>query len=161
MIATHDTQVTADELWSIVSEVWESILGSQVRAVDRAFNLEESLTSAVAIHGDWEGLVTFTCPPAAAADLTRAMLAMKAHEDVTSEDVQDAVGEIANVVGGQVKRLCAGVNRLGLPQVATGLATPRAQACCRAGVEWAGHVARVVVWRWVAGATGSVDGEAR
>ena len=161
MRTTHDSRVSSDDLWSIVSEVWESILGLEARPVDHAFNLEQALTSAVGIHGEWEGLVTFTCPVGAGEDITRAMLGLDAGEPVSGEDVSDALGEIANVIGGQVKALCSGENQLGLPVVGSGMAMPHAKACCRAGVEWAGHVARVAVWRAMSDAAGSGEGEAR
>jgi chemotaxis protein CheX len=158
---TNAGQVSAEELWSIVSEVWESILGQEARRVEHAFGLEEALTGAVGISGAWEGLVTFTCPRHAAEDITRAMLALAPDDPLTHDDVTDALGEGANVIGGQVKALCDGANQLGLPVVGTGMALPHAQACCRVGVEWAGHAARVGVWRSTARANGSPDGGAR
>ena len=161
MTTTYDSTVTADDLWSIVSEVWTSILGDEPRRSEHAFDLEGSLTSAVAISGDWDGVVTFTCPPAAATAVARAMLALDDDAEVSGEDVTDALGEVANVVGGQVKALCAGDNRLGLPVVGHGMALPHAQPCCRMGMEWAGHVARIAVWRSTAPAVGTADGGGR
>jgi chemotaxis protein CheX len=161
MSTVGEVVVSADELWSIVTEVWESILGSGVVQADHAFGLDAALTAAVSIHGDWDGLVTFTCPEPAARDIARVMLDLDAEAALSEDDVEDALGEIANVVGGQVKSLCAGENRLGLPDVRRGMVLPRAKPCCRVGVEWAGHVARVAVWRSTATAVGSVDGEAR
>lgn len=161
MTTVQDVHVSGSDLWSIVTEVWESILGQPVAQVDHAFNLDEALTSAVTISGDWDGVVTFTCPQAAAAAIARAMLALGPDDDLTDEDVVDALGEVVNVVGGQVKSLCAGENHLGLPLVSHGMVLPHAQPCCRIGVEWAGHVARVAVWRSTATAVDSVDGEAR
>jgi chemotaxis protein CheX len=160
VITTRDAHVTADELWSIVQEVWESLLGHDAQRAEHAFNLERSLTGVVAISGDWDGVVSFTCPEAAAREITRTMHALDGGAGVSSEDVVDALGEIANVIGGQVKSLLVGENRLGLPQVAAGMPSPQAQACCRVGVEWAGHAARVTVWRST-GVAGRGDGEGR
>ncbi|KQX64561.1 chemotaxis protein CheX [Angustibacter sp. Root456] len=161
MSTAEGVLVSSDELWSIVGEVWESILDHSAMRVDHAFNLDEAMTSAVTISGDWNGVVTFTCPRTAGVAIARAMLALGPEDDVSDEDVVDALGEIANVVGGQVKALCAGDNHLGLPLVSHGMVLPHAQPCCRIGVEWARHVARVAVWRSTASAVDSVDGGAR
>lgn len=161
MSIAEQVVVSSDELWSIVGDVWESILGQPARQVDHAFNLDAAMTSAVTITGDWNGVVTFTCPEAAGEAIARAMLALGPEDDASDEDVVDALGEIVNVVGGQVKSLCAGDNHLGLPLVSHGMVLPHAQPCCRIGVEWAGHVARVAVWRSTATAVGSMEGEAR
>ena len=161
MTTAQDLAVSSDEVWSIVTEVWESMLGEPVIRADHAFNLDEAFTGAVRIHGDCEGLVSFTCPEPAAREIARVMLALEAGAVLTEDDIEDAIGEVANVVGGQVKSLCAGDNRLGLPDVTRGMVLPQAQPCCRVGLEWAGHVARIGVWRSTATVVGSVDGEAR
>jgi chemotaxis protein CheX len=161
MSTLQDVHVTGDVLWSIVAEVWESILEQPAARADHAFNLDDALTAAVTISGDWDGVVTFTCPQPAAVAIARAMLALGPDDEVSDEDVADALGEVVNVVGGQVKSLCPGDNHLGLPLVSHGMVLPHAQPCCRTGVEWAGHVARVAVWRSTATAVGSGEGEAR
>lgn len=150
--------VTADDLWGITGAVWESVVRVPVARVDHAFNLDAALTGAVTIRGGWAGLVTFTCPRPAAEDVTRRMLALPDGAPVAADDVADAIGEITNVVGGQVKALCPGDNRLGLPSVATGLVATGTLPVCRLGVEWEGHVARVAVWR---SATEVTDPEGR
>ena len=161
MITTQGPTLTADDLWSIVDELWDSMMGRTAVRVDHAFNVDRALTGVVSIDGDWQGHVTFTCPRPAADDVARALLGLRADEAVSADDVTDALGEVTNIVGGHVKSLCAGNNTLGLPQVHAGLATPQAQVCCRTGLEWSGHVARVGVWRSTTSVVGSGDGEGR
>ncbi len=150
--------VSADEVWQLVADVWESLLDLPVRRAEHAFALDHALTASVALHGNWSGLVTFTCPAAAAADVARAMLALPDGEEPTSEDVEDALGEVANVLGGNVKALLPGAERLGLPRVGTGLVPVQAEPVCRIGIEWPGHVARVAVWRMATTGSGTDDG---
>ncbi|GAB3598479.1 hypothetical protein GCM10027446_28870 [Angustibacter peucedani] len=141
--------VSADAVWEIVVEIWESLLGSPVLRAEHAFGLDDALTAGVALHGGWSGLVTVTCPPAAADALARTMLALDEADAPTSEDVEDALGEVANVLGGNVKALVPGAERLGLPRVGRGLVPAGAVLVCRNGIEWQDHVARVAVWQLV------------
>ena len=57
-------------------------------------------------------------------ELARALLCMEPEEDdLPEEDVADAVGEVVNIVGGQVKRLIGGPDstmKLGLPLIVHG-----------------------------------------
>lgn len=161
MTTAQELAVSSDEVWSIVTEVWESMLGTPVIRADHAFNLDEAFTAAIRIHGDCEGLVTFACPEPAAREIAQVMLALDDGAELSEDDVEDALGEVANVIGGQVKSLCPGDNQLGLPDVTRGMVLPQAKPCCRVGLEWAGHVARIGVWRSTATAVSSVDGEAR
>ena len=50
------------------------------------------------------------------AELTRTLLGDHAPELLEHEDVVDAFGEIANVVGGNVKAVLPGPSVLGLPE---------------------------------------------
>ncbi|WP_426561104.1 chemotaxis protein CheX [Angustibacter sp. McL0619] len=137
----------ADDVWQIVADVWESMLGLPAVRADRAFELHGALTASVQLSGDWDCLVTVTLPRSTAVDVTRVMLQLEDSDEVSEADVADAVGEVVNVVGGNVKALLAGRTSLGLPKVAFEWAPVHAQLLCRTGVEWPGHVARVGVWR--------------
>jgi hypothetical protein len=138
--------VGTDDVWQIVADVWQSLLGQQAAQVEHAFGLDGTLTGSVDVRGDWTGLVTVTLPRRAADAVTRSMLGFDAADEVMDEDVRDAVGELANVIGGNVKALVPRPARLGLPRIVSGLAPTHAQLVCRVGVEWSGQVARVAVW---------------
>lgn len=72
----------------------------------------------VDLHGGWAGRASVTTERATADDLARALLALDADEAVGDEDLRDAFGEVANVVGGNVKSLLPAHGSLGLPEVA-------------------------------------------
>jgi chemotaxis protein CheX len=152
----------ADDVWRIVADVWDSMLGLPAVRADRAFELHGALTASVQVEGDWRGLVTLTLPQSTAAAITRVMLQLAADAEVSEEDVADAVGEVVNVVGGNVKALLGGRTRLGLPAVEAEWAPVHTRLLCRTGVEWREHVARVGVWRLSRAACDDVnEGDAR
>jgi chemotaxis protein CheX len=66
-----------------------------------------------------------------------------------ADDVADAVGELVNVLGGNVQGLLLEESALGLPQVRTyDEPAPRRAAVevCHAELVWAGHPVDVRVW---------------
>jgi chemotaxis protein CheX len=111
-----------DELvGAVVEQVWESLLGAVARpwAGPRpAGATVPTVRAQVRLSGDWNGLVRLTCDPATAETLAAAMLMSGPDEALPEEDVLDAVGEVVNVVGGNVKGALVGRTSLGLPQVA-------------------------------------------
>ena len=71
-----------------------------------------SLSSWVDVVGPWTGTVVLTTGRETAAELTRALLGEHAPAELEDEDVDDAFGEIANVVGGNVKAALPGPSAL-------------------------------------------------
>jgi chemotaxis protein CheX len=77
------------------------------------------LTGCVQITGVWEGAIIVSFSHNLAVATTAFMFDMEADE-VSHEELQDAVGELANMVGGSVKGLVPGPSRLSLPTVIDG-----------------------------------------
>ena len=112
------------ELTEITERVWSSLVEAPLlprqpgqpglAAGSRTF------TGCVQITGAWEGAVTVHCSEALAKALTAAMF-MVDPEDTTPEEVTDALGELANMVGGNVKALLPEPCRISLPAVADGM----------------------------------------
>jgi chemotaxis protein CheX len=67
---------------------------------------EVGLTSMIGLAGDLKGVLVVSCPEQTAKGITGAMLGMEVDE--MNEDVQDAIGEIANMVAGGLKTSLAG-----------------------------------------------------
>ena len=109
---------------SIADEVWPSLVGDGEAFVPVPVAPPAEVVSAwVDIVGPWTGSVVLTCAPATAAALTESVLMTRPPTVVDDEDVADALGELANVLGGNIKSVLPGESRLGLPQVGT--APPR------------------------------------
>jgi len=62
-----------------------------------------------------------------------------APDELEAEDVDDALGELANVVGGNVKAALPGPSTLGLPQVGEAPGVRNPEDVCRLEVLWRGQ----------------------
>jgi chemotaxis protein CheX len=143
---------TAD-VQAVTEQVWTSFLGDQEPLIPRfldpgqAFDADEVWSSAVSIGGGWSGIVTIELSAQVAVELTRVMLAFEEGDPISDEDVADAVGELVNMIGGNVKSLMPGPSVLTLPIVAAGRAAHASDAVEVARVDaiWAGEPVRVSV----------------
>jgi chemotaxis protein CheX len=114
----------SETVQSIADEVWPSLVGDGEAFVPVPVPPPADVVSAwVDIIGPWTGSVVVTCAPATAAALTESVLMTRPPEVVDDEDVADALGELANVLGGNIKSVLPGESRLGLPRI--GSAPPR------------------------------------
>jgi len=66
-------------------------------------SFHETLTSMVGLAGSHSGILAVHCPKALALRITSSMLGMEVTE--IDDDVNDALGEIANMIGGDVKHI--------------------------------------------------------
>ncbi len=122
----------------VVEQVWESFLGSEEPLLPgMPSELVAGWSGAVTVSGAWEGMVSVELPTAMAEEVTRRMLAV---DETTDEDVADAVGELVNMVGGNVKSLMPGPSALSLPLVAAGRVARSSDAVevCRLDASWGG-----------------------
>ncbi len=67
--------------------------------------MTNSITAMIGLAGKYKGVIAVHFPNAIALDITSSFLGMDV--DAINEDVRDAVGEIANMVGGNIKTLLA------------------------------------------------------
>ena len=107
--------------------------------------ITDPLSSWVDVVGPWTGSVVLTTGRETAADLTRALLGEAAPAELEDEDVIDAFGEIANVVGGNVKAALPGPSALSLPDVGTAPAVRNPADVCRVDVLWRGRPVSISV----------------
>ncbi len=80
-----------------------------------------SITGMVGLAGSYTGVLSIHCPQSLAMAITSNMLGMEVDE--IGEDVFDALGEIANMLGGHVKQVFSsgGLDiNLSLPTVISG-----------------------------------------
>jgi chemotaxis protein CheX len=125
---------------SIAEEAWFALVGPDELLVPLPGELPADLLSAwVDVVGPWTGSVVLTTGRQTAAELTHALLGETAPELLEHEDVADAFGEIANVVGGNVKAALPGPSALGLPEVGEAPAVRNADDLVRVDVLWRGR----------------------
>ncbi|GAB1694710.1 chemotaxis protein CheX [Krasilnikovia sp. M28-CT-15] len=114
-----DVVVSEAELAEMVEQVWMSYLDPE--GVDPLIATGDStqlceVHSSVSITGSWSGHVVYATSTTAARRAAAAFLAMEPDE-VSEEDLTDVLGELANIVGGNVKAMLPPGALLSLPQV--------------------------------------------
>jgi len=106
-----EANLTEDGVRSSIVEIAKGVFSTMVMLdvadlaplTEPVVNFHETLTSMVGLAGSYSGILAIHCPKSLSLRITTNMLGM----DVTeiSEDVNDAMGEIANMIGGDVKHI--------------------------------------------------------
>jgi chemotaxis protein CheX len=142
-----------DDLAEMVDQVWSSYLDPE--GLDPLIRVDEPVDgsevhSSVSITGSWHGHVVYASSTAAARQATAAFMAMEADE-VSQEDISDVLGELANIVGGNVKAMLPPGCFLSLPQVvlAPTSATVYPSAVRVSGLygTWQGEPVSITMWQ--------------
>ena len=104
----------------IVEDVFRTMLNLEVCKCNGTGSAAPgSLTSAVQFVGEWKGAVLLQCSPPQALAFTRCLMPglKPSHID---EDVRDSLGELANMVGGNLKSVLPPGVALSMPSVVDG-----------------------------------------
>ena len=133
-----------DTVQSIAQEAWSALIGDDEFLVPLPGGLpDDAVSSWVEVVGPWTGAVVLTCGRATAEQLARCLLAEHAPPVLDADDVADGMGELANVVGGNVKAVLPGPAVLGLPEYG---AAPEAGADeLRVDLLWRGQSLTITV----------------
>ena len=125
---------------SIAEDAWTALVGEDEFLLPIPGELPADVVSSwVDVVGPWTGTVVLTTARETAAGLTRALLGDHAPDELEDEDIADAFGEIANVVGGNVKAALPGPSALSLPDVGEAPAVRNPADLCRVDVLWRGE----------------------
>jgi hypothetical protein len=131
---------------SIAEDAWTALVGEDEFLLPMPGELPgDVLSSWVDVVGPWTGTVVLTTGRETAADLTRALLGDHAPAELEDEDIADAFGEIANVVGDNVKAALPGPSALSLPDVGAAPAVRNPVDVCRVDVVWRGEALSISV----------------
>jgi chemotaxis protein CheX len=146
---TANPSPTDEDLFAIAEQVWSSYLD-----VDGASPLLQAppsrpsrdVCASVSVTGAWRGHVVVSCSMTAARKTAAALLGIDL-DDATADDVTDALGELANIIGGNVKSLMPEPSALSLPVVLIDGNTgwPSAVEVCHLHGEWSGEPIAVQV----------------
>jgi chemotaxis protein CheX len=109
------------ELGQFVAGIWQGQLGLDVQPGDpqAAHGMVSWLTGSVRIAGPWRGAVVLACSVPLAQRAAAIMFGV-APQAVTVEQTQDAVSELTNIIGGNIKPLLAPGAYLSTPVVGDG-----------------------------------------
>jgi chemotaxis protein CheX len=113
--------IEVQDIRDITGSVWSSVLGAQPEGRgDEEARLSGAVwTGCVQMAGGWDGAVTVQCP----AHLVRGAAASMFDVDpldISADEMRDALGELANMIGGNIKALLPGPTQLSLPFVVEG-----------------------------------------
>ncbi len=148
--------VDREQVLAIVQEVFAAMLDAGEQLV--TVHPEPTLTfaapvsahvdmSAATDQGELNARALLCTESDTAHEIARELLMLTPDDPVTTEDLIDAFGEIANVVGGNVKALINAPAKLSLPQVAHGeTATPNALFIQDLNLAWRGRGLSVSLW---------------
>jgi len=127
---------TDDTIEEITREIWSAMIDDAGSLEHRGAAKEtDGLTGSVAISGSWNGTFDVWFSKAAARQATAKMFAAEI-DQLTDADIWDAVGELVNIIGGNLKSLLPSPAVLSLPTVTDGT---RAGA----GLDEAQHVSEL------------------
>ena len=112
-------QMYETEICQYSESIWKNTLDLDINQTDEKFSSmagESVLAGCVHISGEWEGAVVLDCPLELAKKATAIMFKLS-EEELTSDLVQDALGELTNMTGGNLKSLLPEPCYLSLPTV--------------------------------------------
>ncbi|MDT0200809.1 chemotaxis protein CheX [Nocardioides sp. AE5] len=139
MNALHTvTTPEAEDVLAMAGEVWATFLGEEPLLPAGPAEQAPGWSAAVTVTGAWPGMVVIELSTAAAHAVATRMLGTPQADEA---DTTDAVGELVNIVGGNVKSLMPEPSVLSLPVVTTGrIAVPTGQVeVVRLDLEWLGE----------------------
>ena len=150
-----ETVVSEGDLAEMVEQVWVSYLdpeGVSPLVLTGDDKQPSEVHSSVSITGSWHGHLVYACSRAAARKAAAAFLAMEVDE-VGQEDVSDVLGELANIVGGNVKAMLPAGCFLSLPTVVLAPDTasyyPAAKRITGLYGVWDGEPISISMWQSV------------
>jgi chemotaxis protein CheX len=144
--------MTDEEVLGITRDVWESFTGRAIDVVDGQLHRDGGgvTVGCVTVSGEWQGSVLLACPAQLARMAASAMFDVPAGE-LDDQEVADALGELTNMIGGNIKSLIPGPSRLSMPAVTAGASPtvkpPRAALVSTVSLACEGLPLTVSVWR--------------
>jgi chemotaxis protein CheX len=106
---------------SVVHTVWSTQLGLEPE-LDPAAPVRigsPSMTAAVHISGDFSGVVRVAADRRLVRRAAAIMFSI-AEDAITADDDRDTLGELANIVAGNIKALLPGTSSISLPTIIGG-----------------------------------------
>jgi chemotaxis protein CheX len=110
-----------DDCVTIAQSVFSMMLNMEVVPCETQLGEKrpDRVSGCVQISGAWQGAVVLQTSVAMATKAARRMLNIPSG-DVSEADIKDALAELTNMIGGNMKSLVPGPSFLSLPSVTTG-----------------------------------------
>jgi chemotaxis protein CheX len=106
-----DANLTEEAVIASIADITKGVFSTMVMLdvvsetplTEPMVSFHETLTSMVGLAGSHSGILAVHCPKNLALLITSNMLGMEVTE--IDDDVNDAMGEIANMIGGDIKHI--------------------------------------------------------
>ena len=133
-MATESTiEIHLGELAEIVGYVFRTMVCLEVSESGQPWLPDgDRLTATIHLAGDWKGALALECGHQQACAFAARFLSMEKPE-IVDDVVRDVLGELANMIGGNLKCVLAGGLKLSMPSVVDG--ADHNLRVCRAGVR--------------------------
>jgi len=126
-------EIHLGELAQIVEYVFRTMMCLEVSESNQSWIPGGcQLTATIHLAGDWKGALALECGRKEACSFAARFLSMDLPEMV-DDVVRDVLGELANMIGGNLKCVLAGGLRLSMPSVVDG--ADQNLRVCRAGTR--------------------------
>lgn len=139
-----------DPVYDIASEVFAAMIDGEPGFVSRwdgsAPVPVDELFAWVDVQGPMNGRVLLSTEHTTAVEVTRALLGLAPDDAVGHADIVDAFGEVANVVGGNVKSLAPDHSVLTLPEVTQERPTTDGDLLHSVALDWRGRSLVISLW---------------
>ncbi len=133
MPTESNIEIQMGELAQIVEYVFRTMVCLEVRETNQPWSPGgDRLTSTIHLAGDWKGALALECGRNQACAFAARFLSISQPE-VVNDVVRDVLGELSNMIGGNLKCVLAGGLKLSMPSVFDG--TDHSLRVCRAGVR--------------------------
>lgn len=116
------TPIQDENILEITETIWSAVAGLAVERIDPGAVRQRAgtiIAGCVHVTGAWKGAIALHCSEPLARRVAAAIFDVEASL-ATIAQTQDAVGELVNMTGGNLKALLPEPSQLSLPTVAQG-----------------------------------------
>lgn len=116
----NESETIVEELEQTIASIFQAMMGLDVKVVDLPWSEEpRRMEATVHITGRWSAVIVLEVTPDQACFLAGRFLSIDTPEAVDN-DVRDVLGELANMIGGNLKCAVVPDATLSIPEVVDG-----------------------------------------
>lgn len=135
--------IASEQLTGVTIDVCQMMLGLDVTpSTDEQANNPVTVAATISISGERNAIIEVATCSAAARSLTSVMFATDA-DCVLEEEISDAVAEIVNMIGGNIKGMLGGECNLSIPCISNGPLLPPSEHAEKVSFALGGGVMHV------------------
>lgn len=113
-----ETELQEQDVTQIIVDVWKTVLSLDLNPsiVDKEFDYRQALLASISIQGAWNGMISLRVSAEHAKNIA-SFIFEKEQQALEQDEIVDAIAEMVNIVGGNIKAILPTPSTLGLPVV--------------------------------------------